>query len=440
MKRRRISWLLSAVLLLGPAAAAAQLLPCASVAPEVRDYVRSRGACRDVKAAPRPRASQSKSGASVVPPPALATPDDPGSTVTPPVSDGSPNGAASVTPVMPAEAADASAPAPATSLAPAADPIPLPPPDAIDPPSARGQFPAAFAAIVALVFGAGVALGLLSGALLVRRWLLRGKPVAGESAPPPTPARHPQPVDQRPAESDAGGLPESGESPEIRFAAWLVPVETTIVLAPRSDAERPRSDVRATTGLEQVRLLAPIEVSGDCIEKALSERTRVDSGFAPVLERLRGAAVQRAAAELNRALDIDILDVLAQGWVQVPAMHDAVQLSAVTRGPPVLVDVDGRHTIASTLRIVLDTRSAGSPLPPLELLLELVADVQGATLAAREGGIDVVALGEATVLARLECGSALIKEHATEISCKPGEPSGCRPPVPERPASVDFPI
>jgi hypothetical protein len=156
-------------------------------------------------------------------------------------------------------------------------------------------------------------------------------------------------------------------------------------------------------------------------------------------EQLRGAAAERAADELNRALDVDILDVLAQGWVQVPAMHRAVQLSALTRGPPVLVNVE-RHNIASTSHIVLDTRVAGSSLPPLELTLEIVVDAQSATLAARDGRIDLVALGEATVLARLKYKSVLVKEHATGVSGTPRDPSETPPPVPERPASVDFSI
>ena len=136
---------------------------------------------------------------------------------------------------------------------------------------------------------------------------------------------------------------------------------------------------------------------------------------------------------------MDILDVLAQGWVQVPAMHRAVQLSALTRGLPELVGVE-RHNIASTSHIVLDTRVAGSSLPPLELALEIVVDVQSATLAARDGRIDLVALGEATVLARLKYKSVLVKQHATEISSTTRHPSEIQPPAPERLASVDFPI
>ena len=190
---------------------------------------------------------------------------------------------------------------------------------------------------------------------------------------------------------------------------------------------------------EQISLHAPIEVSGDDVERALFEQSKDEFAVARIFERLRGAAAERAADELNRALDVDILDVLAQGWVQVPAMHRAVQLTALTRGPPVRVNVE-RHNIASTSHVVLDTRVAGSSLPPLELALEIVVDVQSATLAARDGRIDLVALGDATVLARLKYKSVLVKEHATRISGTPRDLSEPRPPASDRPASVDFPI
>ena len=99
-----------------------------------------------------------------------------------------------------------------------------------------------------------------------------------------------------------------------------------------------------------------------------------------------------------------------------------------------------RHNIASTSRIVVDTRVAGSSLPALELALEIVVDVQSATLAARNGRIELVALGEATVLARIKYKSVLVKEHATEISGTPRDPSEALPSEPQRLASVDFPV
>jgi hypothetical protein len=356
--------------------------------------------------------------------PAPAAPGRQGSTVTLQVSDGSLAKVASANPVT--------------------APIPLPPQEPIDPPGARGQFPVAFSASAVLIFSAGASLGLLSGALWMRRRLLRGQLAVGERTPPPT-LTHRQPpvdqqlVDQRPAESEDRGLPATDASPEIRFAAWLVPVATTIELTPRPGAAGIHSSIRATTRVEQVRLHTPIEVNGAAVETALFEQSKDECAVARVFELLRGAPAERAADELNRALDVDMLDVLAQGWVQVPAMHGAVQLSALTRGPPLLVKVEW-HTIASTSHLLLDTCVAGSSLPPLELALEILVDVQSATLAAREGRIDLVALSEATVLARLKYKSVLLKEHAAEISGTPRDPSAPRPPAPERPASVDFPI
>lgn len=428
MKRRRISWLLSAALLLGATAATAQPLPCTSVAAEVREYVRSRGACRDVKAAPRPRApTKPKPVAADVPAPAAPAVERTDSTPVLPEAESSPAGDASAPPVEPAGAAAAAAaalpaaepaPAPAASVSPAALPVPEPPADAIDPPGARSPLSLPFPVVAALLLGAGIAFGLLAGALLMRRWLLRGTPAPGESARPP----------------------ESATPPDIRFAAWLVPIATTIELAPGSGARKFHSNGQGTAMLERVRLRVPIEVSGDGIAGALCERIGDRSVSAHVLERLHGFAAECAAAELNRALDVDVLDVLSQGWVQLPAMHEAVQLSAVTRGPPVLVDVDMRHTITSTAHVVLATHVAERALSPLELLLTIVVDIEGAAVAARDGGIELFDIGEATVRARLTAGSTLISEHRTEILCTPRGPSSQRQPAPERPASVDIPI
>ena len=277
--RGRISSLLSAVLLLGATATTAQSLPCDSVSPEARDYVRKAGACRDAKTAPRPKAStQSKSNPSgkpasaqqklVVPhvigrsytdaaralakfkverieaagaarsgevlaqEPAPATLMLPGSKVSLQVSDGSLARAPVTTPVTAPITAAATPSTPATDPAPASTAAPMPPQEPTVPPEARGQFPIAFSANAPLVFGTGMLLGLLFGALVMRQWLLRRQLVVGENAPPPTLSQRQQPVDQQPAAPGAVGAPETGAAPEIRFSAWFIPGETTIVLAP----------------------------------------------------------------------------------------------------------------------------------------------------------------------------------------------------------------
>jgi hypothetical protein len=125
------------------------------------------------------------------------------------------------------------------------------------PSEASGQSPTALSANAALIFGAGMFLGLLSGALLMRARLLRRQRAVGEIAPPPTSAQSQQsvghqpleqqivnqePVDQQrvdlqlvdeqPAESGAGVDSQPSAISATRFTARFVPGETTIVLAP----------------------------------------------------------------------------------------------------------------------------------------------------------------------------------------------------------------
>lgn len=328
--RAKIALLLSASLLAGAIEATAQPLPCASVAPEVRERVREVGACRDAtpgdaapkaaapapsdavtmklsdgtvvrvpreissnindgrkraatnqtaapKSAPRAgESAQSEPGASGGPAPALQklkVPDvigrsyadagsalaefkvdrietasaapsgevlaqEPapatlllrGSTVSLQVSDGSLASAADTTPVTaPATAAaPSSTPAPADSApATAADPAPASEPTV--PPATRGRFPIAFSANAALILGAGVLLGLLLGALLMRQWLLRRTLAADKNAAPLTLSQHQQPVEI------GAGVSEIEAVPEIRFAARLDPGETTIAFASLPD-------------------------------------------------------------------------------------------------------------------------------------------------------------------------------------------------------------
>ena len=154
-----------------------------------------------------------------------------GSTVSLQVSDGSLAGAAgAITDTVPATAA-----APPSAPAPAADPAPPPATNsapASEPtvqPAPRGRFPIAFPANAALILGAGVLLGLLLGALLMRQWQLR-RMLAADDKPALPPALY-QP--QQPVETAS----QTEAMPEIRFAARLDPGETTIELAPLADSE-----------------------------------------------------------------------------------------------------------------------------------------------------------------------------------------------------------
>lgn len=188
-----------------------------------------------------------------------------------------------------------------------------------------------------------------------------------------------------------------------------------------------------------IKLRAPFEVSADDVEKAFALCGQHDAAVSRASEHLRGPAAQNAADELNRALDIDLTDVLAQGWAAAPAVRNAVQLSALMPGPPAIVRLD-QHTVTSTSYPVLSIQSAQSPLAELRLTLQIIAGVQSATLAARDGGIELVALGKASVIARLMYDSSLIKEHATSVEGAARDPFRHQQSAPQEPAGVDFHI
>lgn len=186
-----------------------------------------------------------------------------------------------------------------------------------------------------------------------------------------------------------------------------------------------------------IKLAAPINVSSDDVEKALFEQAKDEPAVARAVDHLRSPAAQRAADELNQALDIDVFEMLERGWGMAPAVRRAVQLSVLAPGPPAIVRLD-QHNITSTSYPVLSINVAQSALPELKLTLELVASVQSATLAARDGQIELVALGEASVIARLKYKSVLVKEHATSVEGAPKDPFKRERAAPDRRAGVDF--
>jgi hypothetical protein len=317
MMRNRIAWLVGAASVLVANAATAQPLPCSSVSPEVRDYVRQRGACRESRPAPRTKAAvPSKSQATARPTAGqqrLVVPDvvnrgaanldrllasftieristrsatpagtvlaqEPapgaearsGSKIVLIVSDGS-GAAASAGAARPA--ADPAAVAPHSSAAAPASPVPAATPVAA-PSAAPSAAPVAATAAsaasaspaqsgvaaeptprhqdalltnAAVIFGAGAGLGLLAGVMLMRARLRRREPAEPPSNGPPlrsTPvglqSHEQEPAAQQPQAPDSSASPTAhapAAATKIEFAARLVPLGTSITLAPPRDAD-----------------------------------------------------------------------------------------------------------------------------------------------------------------------------------------------------------
>ena len=326
--RAKIALWVSASLLCG--ATAAQPVPCASVAPEVRDRVREAGACRDAATGnsastapaapsrtvtlklsdgtvvrvpreissnvneerkrvsttePAPPKSVTRAGKSaqpaatasaekLPPPQKLQVPDVigrsdadagsalaefnvdrmqapsaapagevlaqdpapadlavPGSTVTLQVSDGSLATAAAASTGTAPTGANESAPAAAAAAVPAPAPVAASviPTTRTSEGAARG-FAAMLSTNGALVLGAGVSLGLILGALLMRKWLLRREALADEIVDAPAPYQK-QSIDA------VRVAPAPDDSAEVRFAARREPGETTIEFATFADDE-----------------------------------------------------------------------------------------------------------------------------------------------------------------------------------------------------------
>lgn len=188
-----------------------------------------------------------------------------------------------------------------------------------------------------------------------------------------------------------------------------------------------------------IKLRTPINVSRDDVEKAWFEQAKEEPDVARAHELLRGPTAQRAADELNRVLDVDAFEMLSRGWANVPAVRNAVQLSALLPAPPAIVRLE-QHNMTSTSTLVMEGHVADSALPSLRLTLQLIAGVQSATLAVRDGRIELVALERASLVARLSYKKFLVKEHATSIEGAARDPFRHQRTATDQRADVDIPI
>ena len=169
-----------------------------------------------------------------------------------------------------------------------------------------------------------------------------------------------------------------------------------------------------------LKLSVPLVVARDDLERAWLEQAIHVPSVARSYNHLRAAA-ERAIAPLNQALDIDVFNWFTRGWIAVGAVRDAMQRSAAESGPPLIVGLD-RHTVTSASSLVLQAELANSPLSELKLVMQLVARVASATLAVKDGRIELLALGEAIVTERLKYNNVVLNQHVTGVEGAPRDP------------------
>jgi hypothetical protein len=188
---------------------------------------------------------------------------------------------------------------------------------------------------------------------------------------------------------------------------------------------------------EPLRLRNPIAVLPRDIERAWFEQAKHVPAVSQVYDRLRNAA-DHAAAQLNEVLHIDVFEWFTRGWGTIGAVRDALQRSATPR-PPEIIALD-QHTFGSKMGLTLSTHMADRLVPELRLALQLSARVAGATLAIKHGRMELLALGDNNVTARLKYDDILLIEHLTRVEGAPRDPFKHRQVVSDSRAHVDAPI
>lgn len=164
---------------------------------------------------------------------------------------------------------------------------------------------------------------------------------------------------------------------------------------------------------EALRLAELIAIAPADVERALAEQAKDETAVALVQRQLSGMPVSLGADELNRALDVDVLTLLAPAWGRLDAVRDAARRTSAD-GDRTVVTL-GPHEVTSIQHPVLTLTMARVPLPELRLTIELLARFRSVALAIAGALIRSVAPTEASVSARLVYDGVLLKEAARPL-------------------------
>ena len=116
---------------------------------------------------------------------------------------------------------------------------------------------------------------------------------------------------------------------------------------------------------------------------------------------------------INEALEIDVIGLIAQGWVKLRTVRDAAKKSRASPDTTTMVTL-GEHKIATDCHPVLEFKFADLNLTELKFTLELEVKFKSVKLAIRDARLKSIAPGEASVTARLKYGKVKLKEQTTK--------------------------
>lgn len=162
-----------------------------------------------------------------------------------------------------------------------------------------------------------------------------------------------------------------------------------------------------------LRLSELIEITPDDVERAIAEQAKDETSVALVQRQLVGYAASLAADELNKALDVEVIRVLAPAWAGVQAVRDAARRSMESNERTVVTL--GTHEVTSEQHPVVTLSMAQIPLPELRLTVDLIARFKSVALAIAGPAIRGIAPAEASLSAQLRYGGKVLKESARPL-------------------------
>lgn len=155
-----------------------------------------------------------------------------------------------------------------------------------------------------------------------------------------------------------------------------------------------------------------IDLTRADVDTALAEHAKDDPDVSRALGHLGGFAASVGAEKLNKALEVDVIELLAKAWTKVQAVRDGAARSRATPGQSTLVAL-GAHDFTHTCEPVLRRYVADVALPELKFTVELVAHFSGVSVSIVDSSLRAVAPGAASIIARLRYKSVKLKERSS---------------------------
>lgn len=155
-----------------------------------------------------------------------------------------------------------------------------------------------------------------------------------------------------------------------------------------------------------------LSVSPEDVHDALQTRAGESGAGAALRARVAALGEMVGADEINEALEIDVIGLIAQGWVKLDAVRDAAKKSRAMPDTTTMMTL-GEHKILADCHPVLEFKLADLNLTELKFTLELEVTFKSVKLAIRDARLKSIAPGEASVTARLMYGKVKLKEQKT---------------------------